>query len=114
MSFTEEECRSWLVNKCVNPKTNRKINPLAKNGLYLKLQTACKERNLFVDLEQCWNDEDPITFDDLKTKTSDEIIMIASSHNTKKHCFLVESLFQYYQTQIMSNLPVRNPVDPSV
>ena len=31
----------------------------------------------------------------------------------KKHCFLVEGLYNYYKTQTESNLPVRNPVDSS-
>jgi hypothetical protein len=62
-------------------------------------------------LEKCWNTEDPITFEDLTNKSIDEMIMIPSSHKKKKnHCFLVESLFQWYTTQ---DGPIKNPLDPS-
>jgi hypothetical protein len=95
-------CYKWLENKTVNPITGRKIKPTGR--LYKQFNNLCSERS-------CWNDNDPITFDDLRTVPSKELIMIGKGE--KKHCFLVESLYEYYKTQTKSNMPVRNPVDSS-
>jgi len=109
--FSDKDCEKWLKNKSINPKTGRKINPNAKTGIYSKLEKVCKSTNEL--LLMCWNSEDPITFDPLEDKTINEIITISSSDKIKKYCFLVESLFTYYKTQLAENLPIRNPVDPS-
>lgn len=41
--FTKEECEQWKKNKKVNPRTNRKINPEAKQGVYKKLAEQCEQ-----------------------------------------------------------------------
>jgi hypothetical protein len=65
-----------------------------------------------INLDKCWNTEDPITLEDLTDKSVDETIMIPSSHEKKKnHCFLVESLFGWYSKNPYG--PIKNPLDPS-
>lgn len=95
-------CEQWEQNKSINPVTGRKIK--VNGPTYKKMEKRCERL-------QCWNDEDPISFDNLKEKKPDEIIMIGKGN--KKHCFLVEGLYNYYKNQTESNLPVRNPVDSS-
>jgi putative ubiquitin-RnfH superfamily antitoxin RatB of RatAB toxin-antitoxin module len=41
--FSEEDCRKWMRNKSVNPKTNRPINPQTKNGVYAQLEAQCRD-----------------------------------------------------------------------
>jgi hypothetical protein len=73
------------------------------------MATASKKKK--INLDKCWNTEDPITLEDLTDKSLDETIMIPSSHEKKKnHCFLVESLFGWYSKQ---SGPITNPLDPS-
>jgi 2-cysteine adaptor domain. len=93
-------CDKWLNEKTINPATGRRIKPTGK--IYKRFEKLC---------ESCWNDEDPITFENLKDKPPEEVIMVGNGK--KKHCFLIESLYEYYKTQTISNLPVKNPVDNS-
>lgn len=44
--YTIEECRQWLKNPRINPKTNRAINPEAKNGVAEEIRKACLEYGL--------------------------------------------------------------------
>lgn len=44
--FSIDECRLWLKNKQRNPRTNRKINPNAKNGIYKVLEQCTSFYNL--------------------------------------------------------------------
>jgi hypothetical protein len=74
------------------------------------MATAGKKKK--INLDKCWNTEDPITLDDLMDKSVDEIIIIPSSHEKKKgHCFLVESLFGWYRDH--PGGAITNPLDPS-
>jgi hypothetical protein len=92
-------CEEWEKNKNANPFTGSKINSSTRK----RLEKLC------INSEKCWNTKDPISLDDLDEKLSDEIIMIGSG--PKKHRFLVENLYEYYKTQLLSNLPIRNPID---
>lgn len=46
-AYTHEECLAWMENPSRNPRTNRAINPNAKNGTYHDIQKACQQ--LFSD-----------------------------------------------------------------
>lgn len=39
--FSEEECEKWKRDPTRNPKTNRKIDPNAKTGIYQRLLRQC-------------------------------------------------------------------------
>lgn len=40
--FTLAECIQWSANPFINPKTGRAISQTSKNGVYSKLEAACK------------------------------------------------------------------------
>jgi len=41
--FTQAECLEWAKNPNVNPKTSRKIDPRAQNGVYQQLLKQCSQ-----------------------------------------------------------------------
>ena len=47
MSFTDNQLRAWIAHPHKDPRSGRKINTTAKNGIYAKLQRAAYARGLF-------------------------------------------------------------------
>lgn len=46
-TYTEAECRAWLANKNVNPRTGRAVGPTKSGkGPFYDLHAACEEKGL--------------------------------------------------------------------
>jgi hypothetical protein len=46
--LTVDDCKNWIINPNINPKTNRRIRQGSLT--YRVLEEACKEHNIFVDI----------------------------------------------------------------
>lgn len=63
---------------------------------------------------QCLNDGDPVILEDFKNMNANSLRSIVKiGPGPKKHCFLLDSIFQVYKTAVLDNLPVKNPLNPS-
>lgn len=63
---------------------------------------------------QCINDGDPVMLENFKNMNADDLKSIVKiGPGPKKHCFLLDSIYQVYKTAADDNRPVKNPLNPS-
>ena len=99
------------TEKIYNPATKRYVKIDGKIGRKL---VAEKDTLIKSIKSQCHNDADPITmdnFDDVSLQQLQNMVKIGKGN--KKHCYLLESIYEHYKTAVMSRKTVKDPMDPS-
>jgi len=62
---------------------------------------------------QCSNDSDPIMLTNFKNMNDDELRSIVKIGNgAKKHCFLLDTMYEIYARAVADNRPVKDPLNP--
>lgn len=63
---------------------------------------------------QCINEGDPVMLENFKNMNANGLKSIVKiGPGPKKHCFLLDSIYQVYKTAVDDNRPVKNPLNPS-
>ena len=61
----------------------------------------------------CSNDSDPVMLTNFKNMNADELRSIVKiGEGAKKHCFLLDTIYQVYATAVRDNRPVKDPLNP--
>lgn len=123
MIITQDLYDRWITNRLVNPKTGKRIDPNARRGVYAEFVKYAKQHdwdlkeleytdtNDIVDLSDCKNTTDPVSYDDLTQLSSKDVLKLGSVDNV--HCYTIETMFNYYKSSLTTKIPMKDPINPS-